>query len=138
MFMNDVYKYALAGRRPTTIFGLCAATAMSLYVGSLDVPWYMLAPPLIVVPMMLYVIIANPVYGLRIDRRAMEINRNGNTDNILLSEIDHIKITSWTDSSDATIHLKDGGLHQIPQMTRPTDAKFRKVLGEFGITVTKG
>jgi hypothetical protein len=137
MMMNDVYKYALAGRRPTTIFGLFAATTMSLYVWSLNVPWYMLAPPLIVVPMMLYVIIANPIYGLRIDRRAIEINRNGKTDSILLSQIDYIKITSWTDSSDATIHLKDGSLHQIPQMTRPNDAKFRKVLAEFGITVTK-
>jgi hypothetical protein len=137
MLMHDVYKYALAGRRPTTFFGLFAATAMSLYVWSLNVPWYMLAPPLIVVPMALYAIIANPIYGLRIDRHAMEIDRNGDIKRIPLSTINYIKITEWTDSSDATVHLKDGSLYQIPEMTRPPKAKFRAVLADYGITVTK-
>jgi hypothetical protein len=136
--MNEPYRYSLSGRRPTTILGLIAASAISAYVWTLDVPWYMLAPVLIVIPMMLYAIIANPIYGMRIDQRAMEIDKNGDIHRILLSAIDYVKITSWTDSSDATVHLKDGSLYQIPHMTRPDDAKFREVLHERGITTTKG
>ena len=101
-------------------------------------PWYAIAPPLIVVPMMLYTIVANPICGMRIDRQAMEIDRNGDIKRISLTSIDHIKMTEFSDSSDATIHLKDGKLYQIPEMTRPPKAKFRVVLADYGIAVTKG
>jgi hypothetical protein len=136
--MNDVYTYSLAGRRPSIFFALVASVGFVAFGWAYAAPWYAIAPPLIVVPMVLYVIIANPIYGMRIDRRALEIDLNGDIKRILLSGIDYIKITEWTDSSDATVHLKDGTLYQIPQMTRPTKGKFLEVLADYGIAVTKG
>jgi hypothetical protein len=136
--MNDVYTYSMSGRRPSTLFALVVSVSFVLFGWAYAAPWYAIAPPLIVVPMVLYVIIANPIYGLRIDRHAMEIDRNGDAKRILLTSIDYIKITEFSDSSDATIHLKDGKLYQIPQMTRPPKAKFRRVLADYGIAVTKG
>jgi hypothetical protein len=87
--------------------------------------------------MLLFVILRNPVYGLRIDGQAMEIDRNGNIRRLLLRDIDFIEITTWSDSSDATIHLKSGDLHQIPQMARPPVIVFQNVLEGRGIAVTK-
>jgi hypothetical protein len=136
--MDEVYKYSLTGRRPSTLFALVASVGFVGFGWSYGAPWYVAAPAMIVLPMMLYTIIANPIYGLRIDRHAIEIDRNGEVKRILRTHVDYIKITRWTGSSDATIHLKDGQLYQIPHMTRPPVAKFRAVLADHSIAVTTG
>ncbi len=134
--METPYIYTLSGRRPMTLFGLAASLAFVALSWSYGAPWYALAPALLIVPIMLTTIIRNPVYGIRIDRHAMEIDRNGEVKRILLTAIDYIKITTWSESSDTTIHLKDGNLHQIPQMTRPPIGEFRDVLAKHGVAVT--
>ena len=121
-----------------TFFGLAASLAFVAGAWAYGAPWLVLAPAFIGGLVALVPIIGNQVYKMRIDRQAMEIDCNGMIKRILLSAIDFIRITQWTDSSEVTIHLKDGTLYQIPMMTRPPLEKFRKVLAERGIAVTEG
>jgi hypothetical protein len=136
--MATPYVFTLHGRRPMTFFGLAASLAFVAGGWAYGAPWFVLAPAFIGGLVSLVPIIGNPVYKMRIDRQAIEIDRNGKINRILLSALDHIKITEFSEGSDATIQLKDGTLYQIPQMTRPPTKKFREVLAEHGVAVTEG
>jgi hypothetical protein len=135
--MPKPYRYSLYGRRPMTLIGLAASIGFSALLWRYGAPWFVLAPVLVVIPMMLAAVVWNPVYGMRIDRQALEIDLNGKVKRFPLASIDYVKITQWTDSSDATIHLVDGSIHQIPHMARPSIDRFCAVLADHAIAVTK-
>lgn len=134
--MDTPYTFSMSGCRPATIFGLVVAVAFIAFGWTMNAPWYALAPALIVAPMMLYTIIANPTYGMRLDPQALELDRNGKIRRILLSTIDHIRISTWTDSDMVTIHLKDGSREPLSHMMRPPKVKLREVLAAHKITIT--
>lgn len=121
-----------------TFFGLAISIGLLAFAWTHDAPWYTLAPVLLAALMLLATIVWNPVYGMRIDRQVLEIDLNGRVKQLALSRIDHIKITTWTDSADATIHLKDGTMQQIPQIARPSTKLFQEVLIDHGIAVIEG
>jgi hypothetical protein len=134
--MPQPYIYSLSGRRPMTLAGLAVAIGLVALGWENNAPWFALAPAVIAASMLLGAIVWNPVYGMRLDRQALQIDLNGRAKRIPLAAINHIKITRWTDSSDATIHLTDGTMYQIPDLARPSTDRFHQVLVDHGIAVT--
>jgi hypothetical protein len=134
--MPQPYVYSLSGRRPMTLAGLVMSAGLTSLGWAHNVPWFALSPAVIAASMLFGVIIWNPVYGMQIDRDVLQIDLNGRAKRIPLAAINHIKITRWTDSSDATIHLTDGTMYQIPDMARPSTDRFHQVLVDHGIAVT--
>ncbi len=133
--MNHPYVYSMSGRRPATLFALFAAMGFVTFGWTFGAPWFALAPALIVMPLVLYTIIANPTYGMRLDRQALEIDRNGNHRRFLLSSIDHVRMTEWNDGASVTIHFKDGTRELLPHMVLPSKSKLHEVLSAFGVSI---
>jgi hypothetical protein len=133
--MAKPFVYRLSGRRPMTLVGLILCLAIVVVGLSGDAPWIVLAPVGAAAMMLLVSIVLNPVYGLRIDRHALEIDRNGKVQRFPLDDIDHVRITRWTDSDDVMIHLAEGGREPIPQMMRPESSKLREILERYAVKV---
>jgi hypothetical protein len=133
--VDDPYVYRLPGRRLATVLALAASLSFVVFALSYDAPWFALAPPVLAALMLLFPLALNPVYGMRLDRNALEIDRNGHVRRFPLDHIDHVRITRWTDSNDVTIHLRDGSREPIPQMMRPDSAKLPAIFERYAVKV---
>lgn len=106
--VDDVYEFRLPGRRLSVWMG-SAVMAFLLIVALVNsAPWYIWVIWGGTSVGFAWLLLRNPVSGLRIDGKTLTLSPWRKPVEIALSEIDHVEIIDWSESTDVVIHLTDG------------------------------
>jgi hypothetical protein len=135
--MNEVYEYRCPGRR-SIVWLIAAIQAVLLWLAvTHDAPWFIWAiwgPTSLAVA---YLLLANPISGLRVDDRYLVLSPWRKPREIPLSEIARVEIRDWSDSTDVVIHLRDGGAVSTFSGDIPPSRCFESILTARGVTVDR-
>jgi len=100
-------------------------------------PWYTLLPAGLAGLECLNRLLRNTPYGFVIDSTGIRV-RAGRVDrHITHAEIDHVRITDWSDSTDIAVVLDDGTQHPVPAMACPASSVLETELKRRGIRVER-
>ena len=128
-----LYKYHLSGRRPGTLFGLCASAAMLTFGIYYNAPWYFLLPASLCAGMMLLAILFNPKTGSVLTAEKLQFHNRSAKDTVLIADIASIKVRNWTDGPDTVeLTLKSGRAIHVPSLC--ADSKLAVALRALGVS----
>ena len=85
-----------------------------------------------------WMMIANPITGIRIDNEALTLNAWRRPREIPLHEIDHLRVTDWTDECDIVIVYRDGREEGTHAADMPDPDTLAEVMALHGIPVRDG
>lgn len=135
--MEKVYEYRAVGRRPT----VWAAAAVFLFLLVLALyngaPWYVWAIWGPCAGMVLYMLICNPVSGLRLTEDRLTLSPWRTPQDIALRDIAQVEFILWSDSTDVKLHLVDGTVITTFSGDIPPRSSFTAELTRRGIPVTQ-
>lgn len=106
--MMDDFEYSQNGRRPVVWLFLAVGLGFLAFLFVEPGPvvvWVILAAYLALI---LWLIIANPVQGIRITRHDLIIAPEREAQRVPLADINHLAIDTRSDTTDFTLHLRDG------------------------------
>lgn len=133
--MEDVYEYKLGVRGSAPWL---SAIAISLLLGLAlqdQTPKVLGAIWGLVTFMIIWFLSRHQVAGVRVDRRHLTLAAWRDPIHIPLVEIDHIRMTDWTDDSDLIVVRTTGHQDYVPSGDLPSIQLFSEVMAERGISI---
>ena len=133
--MHEVYEYRLSSRR-SAIWLAAALVAFSLGYAVVNS-----APAILTVicatggVLLGWMLMANPMSGIRVDHETLVLNAWRRPREIPLSEIAYLRMTHWTDDSTVSIVYKDGREEGTNYADMPPPNTLAAVMAARGIPV---
>jgi uncharacterized protein (DUF58 family) len=106
--MADVFEYRLPARRPLIWVVLAALLTLMTVIGVTGAAWYIWAIWGGTLLLVLYMLVVNPVSGIRLTPELLTLAAWRDPKPILLRDIAMVEIQNWSDSTDMVIHLTGG------------------------------
>lgn len=130
------YEFELRGRRPASwLFGAVGAFFLALV--AFEPPPLLIWVPLgLFLVMTAWLLIRNPVTGMRLSVEGWEFRGARFDRTVPLAAIDHVSIREWSDGPDTVrIHLRTGEVLEPPSVCLPTGEVLRAELARARIPV---
>lgn len=132
------WRYRSRGRTPLNL------ALLAIGLGLLGLAVALQARPLAVflplagfAAMLAWVVLRDPRAGLEIDRGALTLWQGERRESVPLTEIERVVVRHLSDSTDVTVHRRDGGLPTVPDPCRPAAGSLVAALRRAGIAVTE-
>jgi hypothetical protein len=95
--------------------------------------WYFLMPVGLMMILSLWAIMANPQTGSDLTAQRLSFFFRGKLETILVADIAHMLLTSWTDGAvTVTLYLKSGRVVPVPSMC--ANSKLAIALRDLGVS----
>ncbi len=131
------FEYEETGRRPIIWFSLCVFLFLFWIAYTNGAPWWIWAIWSISGGMVVYMLIANPKSGISITDTTLAYWAGGPQSSLAISDIDHIVIEDWSDSTDVSIVLTDGRSIKLFSGSVPPIHELEKQLNARNIAVVR-
>ncbi|MBW4708077.1 hypothetical protein KX928_09785 [Roseobacter sp. YSTF-M11] len=133
--MSETYEYRLPGRRASVWMTLAVVGLLLAVVASEVASWYIWLVWMPSMAMVLYLLLKNPISGLRLTNDMLLLSAWRNPQALLLQDIAKIRFIDWRDGSDMEVHLHSGEVIQAISSDIPPRSSFVRALHQRGIPV---
>ncbi len=133
--MDEIYEYRLGfGRRLEWLAAIAAAALLSFAIDNqspliLGAVWGLCAS------MIVWFLSQNKVAGIRVDETHLTLAAWRDPKEVPLANIDHFRMTHWTDDSDVVLVYRDGTEEELSASDLPGIQEFSEVMADRGIPV---
>ena len=132
------FEYSERGRRPLTLAMATAGLGLAAVAAAYQAPWWVWPPFLAYLAMMLWLVLRNPVSGMRLTPDAWSFHGAGFERTLPVAQIREVRFTSWSEGPDTVrIKMTDGTLHEPPSRCLPTAEALIPHLNRARIPVTR-
>ena len=131
------YRYQSRGRSGLNLALLAVAAGVLAFAATWGAPVAVLLPIGFAALGMGYLVLVNPRGGIEVDRDAVTLWQGARRERILVGEIERAHVEHWSESTDVTLHRRDGGKVDIPDRCRPPLRRLTQALKAAGVTVTE-
>ena len=135
--MSEVFEYKQQGRRPSTVTAavLClVALGFAAYHGA---PWSIWAIWGASSLLVAYMVICNPVSGMRLSDTEVTFSPHARPLTVTLRDIDTIIMTDWSDGTSAALKMRSGAHHQLSSSDFPDLDIFEAQMRTRAVTVLR-
>ncbi len=135
--MEQAYEYRCPGRRTSVWLGACVQAFLLWIALTNGAPWYIWTIWGLTSLGFAYLLLGNPISGLRLDDTHLILSPWRKPQKIPLTEIAKVEITDWSDSTHVVIHLQDGSKVSTFSGDIPPTGCLENVLTARGISVIR-
>jgi hypothetical protein len=134
---DNPFTYEKSGRRPVTWAALVFMCLMLVIAWIYRAPWDIWALWVLAIAGLVYMLLRNPKYGMRLDDETLTYWTRGPEKQLALADIDQVEFRPVSDSSYVTIHLKSGDSRRVFSDAFPHVDRAVEALSARGIRTTR-
>lgn len=133
--MLEDFEYRLGGRNRTTWLASIALAALIGFIYQNQTPTIFITTVGLAAILILWLLTRNEVAGIRVDHQSIVLAAWRDPKPVPFSEIDHLRMSHWTDDCGLTLVYKNGDEEDIPSGDLPSIQLLSEVLADRGIAI---